>query len=68
MVLKSREGEGLASVGLEVSDRLDWISGQYSTAIQRDLVPVEMSLGLVRRGDIVRAHRSASKSVAELDA
>ncbi len=71
VVLKSREGEGLACVGPEVSDRLDCcrISGQYGTAIQRDLVPVEVSLGLVcGRGDSVRPPRSASKSIADLDA
>jgi hypothetical protein len=38
VVLKSREGEGLACVGPEVGDRLDCcrISGQYGTAIQWD--------------------------------
>ena len=70
VVLRSREGDGLACVGPEVSDRLDCCrtSGQYGTANQRDLVPVEVSLGLVcDHGGIVRAPRSAPRSVADLD-
>jgi hypothetical protein len=69
-VLKSRKGEGSTCVGPEVSDRLDCCrnSGKYGTAIQRDLLPVEVSLSMVcSRRDIVRAPRSASKSVADLD-
>jgi hypothetical protein len=73
VVLKSREGEGLTCVGRgqEVSDRLDCcrISGQYGAAIQRDLVPVEVSLGLAcGRGDIVRAPDLRRGQFVDIDA